>query len=254
MASLFEKLMANKDTANILDKLQPSDIVMAIMIGAKLEFKEATSLAKKLYAERSLSIEPNMQYPVPPQSRGPKSEVEESTPFPVIPRHHFPPDPRSRPSEWPYDAGTSQAMNPKNRGRKRPLTTGKDVGDKKLKPVFKGPLDTDFRQQPTSSAPASGVYQKTFHSKDNNTPSSSSSWSIQGYPGWSRSPKDKEYNRRPTGIPFPIKAELPIGNEEKEEEPSFLKSPTVGAPSATIGGRSPFMGPKAVGHRGWGRR
>src|SRR5690606_36316732 len=109
-------------------------------------------------------IETNKQYPVPAKLKK-DGDIEESagnfinaSPTIIIPRHHFPPDPRQKVGDWPYDDMTTAAMDIKNKGRRRPL--------------MQGPLDLRKRQPGGDGAGGQGIYSKNCpHNRDNSTSS-----------------------------------------------------------------------------------
>jgi len=257
---VIDKLISTKKVLDIVKLMQPLDIASVVAVELDLHPLDAARAAVGLIKHNhdvhyeglaGGSIETNKEFPVPPDRRrknhvDPEVGIEagyhkdegmmakpqgkiDVTPRHVIPRHHFPPDPRDRPEGWPYDDATVAGMEPRGRGHLRGLTTGPPV-----RYVFKQahPFRTDLRlNQPGGDASAGGIYQKSRHSRDNSTPSGGKTWSKQGSPGWSSSPPGKEFD-----MPDDLRVDEV---EDEEEELNMEKNPPVGAsrPMLGYGGR-----------------
>lgn len=94
-----------------------------------------------------------------------------------MPSHQFPPKPTTKSNDWPYDASTVAVMDPHSKGRRRPLMQNADLS-KKNNPGGTG----------------NALFQKSGPHNVSGNSSDSSSITVNGYPGWSSTMADKEYD------------------------------------------------------------
>ena len=147
-----------------------------------------------------------------------------------IKRREFPPDPRSLPDEWPYNDMNVAGMDPKNKGKKRPLMQGKN------------PLIPDLRkhQRGGDTWGGSGNITGKFgsHSSDNHM-SVGSVVSTVGDPGWSRSPPGKEFDSPNDKVETKKERKKKIYKyvlkDVEDDKPNFMKDPPVGCSTANLG-------------------
>jgi len=174
----------------------------------------------------------------------------DTTPRFPFKRYEFPPAPIAEPEGFPYDDMNKAGMNPKNKGKKRPLMQGKSKNDDPYSFVGKkNPFDMNPKKNLPAHIGSSGnpVSKMTQHSADN-AGSTGGAWNTRGYYGWSKSPPGKEFDM-PPGVPkakkegekkykFVLKG---FDAEEEKETPEFLKQEPVGSriPILGFGGRIP---------------
>lgn len=249
----------NEKIVGLVQLTKPLEIAKIISVNLDLCPKNASKVAVGLVRRindglAAPSIETNMEYPIPSSTKkyspedmdidefiatfnevsAPGGKVDITPKFDFR-RDQFPPDPRSKADEWPYDDMTKAGMDPKNKSRKRPLNMSKlKDKDKQLKKyVFseknKGILDLDLRLGQPGGDAGGGIFKRnTPHSRDNSTSTAGNrSWSRRGQPGWSSSPAGKEFD-------------LPDEPRESVNDiANFEENPPVGAPIPTLnyGGR-----------------
>jgi hypothetical protein len=227
LKGLIDQLKSNEKVIELVKVMQPLDIVVVISRDLGLHREKAKTITMDLIKHTKTAetegmvargIETNKQYPVPASSRkdqDPNLESEEkikedagnyvnSLPTYSVNRNQFPPDPKQKTDDWPYDSMTVAAMAPRSKGRRRPLMQG----------AFDPNMD---KNQPGVSG--KGVQSKSApHSRTNSTSSSGRSWSKQGTPGWSSSPPGREFNlpndRPPDELPddLDIMKPSPVGS------------------------------------------
>jgi len=217
LKDLIGKLIANENVIGLVKMMQPMDIVAVISVDLDLQDGDAESVVANLLQHARHEgmglpgIETNKQYPVPAKIRR-DNEVEEDyinnlgQMNPDISPDHFPPEPRPDAVGWPYDGMTKAIMDPKNKGRKRPLMQG----------VF----DPNFKKrQPGGDYGGSqGIYSRETPHADNSQSSSGRSYDAKGRPGWSSSPPGKEFD-------------LPNEIPDEEDLPDNIIGPSpVGSP------------------------
>lgn len=261
--SIVEKLANNQKIRGLVNQMKPLEVVKALS-GLGLRPKEASRVAleliKKIEGLSAPSIDRG-QYPVPPEIRKDNEKDEhiarpqgkvDITPKFIVRRHQFPPDSSGKPEDWPYDDNTTQTMEPKNKQRKRGLTSSKK----------KNPFHPDLRlKQPGGDgAGGGGIYRKTTGGGQGDMPGAgNSTWVARGTKGWN-SPPGKEFDTPPP----PNRKTKKVGEDERlpnagdsDDEPKFLKQPNTGASSSVAylgyGGRTPPRTSKA-GYRGYRRR
>lgn len=248
---IIENLYQNKKALGLVSMMAPVELMKALVKNLDLVPKDAArvvlDLKKRVEGISNPGIESNKMYPVPPQHRKDPEDDQQDEGVLGRPwgkdsyhgpagfsRHQFPPDPREEPGEYPYDDVFVHYMNkPK---RKKPIMNSREP-----KVKHKNPLDIDLRsgQPGGDGAGGGGIYRRSFHSRDNDTPGSGTSWSKQGKPGWSSSPKGKEFDVPPKSIKKskPVELSQPVsGGQAKrppnagdnDGEPSFMKDPNVG--------------------------
>lgn len=231
-----DDIVQNKKAIEMVKLMGPLDIASVIAKDYSLCPHDAAKATIKVIQHvegiRPPSIETNKEYPVPPVLKK-DGDVEESmlgrpdtkidiTPRFVFNRGEFPPDPRDRNDpDWPYDDHTKAGIDPKNKGRKRPLMTSKDPTKKKF--IFKQDLASG---QPGGDGAGGGGLQQTTRQGDGSMPGSGTSWQRKGTaPGWASSPPGKEFD-----LPDDTKESI-----EDDDELNFQKNAPVGSPVPNIG-------------------
>jgi hypothetical protein len=183
LKDLIGKLKANGKVMGLVKLMKPMDVVAVISTKMELCDRDAKFVTKNLLQHKESYIN-NLGALVPD-----------------IKRYHFPPDPIEEPGQWPYDDMTKAAMDPHNKGKKRPLMTSLD------------PLDIDPQAKDQSGTSDSGLYLKSPpHAQGNSMPVSGRSFDKRGTPGWSASPPGKEFEL-PDNIdvtkPSPVGSPIP---------------------------------------------
>jgi len=280
----IEDIISSSDKIrDIARYMSPLEIVKALHKDLSLSLPQASKIAVDLLKKKSEgisfpSIETNKSFPVPALMKRDdkrylnfKDEIEEAaslakpssktdiTPKFDFPRHHFPPDPRSEPGEWPYDAMSKASMSIKNKGKRRPLMNSKENKPNKVRYAIKGVFDTDHKLNAPGADAGGGVHSKVSHSYDNSMSSRGSSWPTRGYAGWSSSPPGAHFSdpNDPAVTGVTKKAhekKIPHSYEYGDKkikdikppkddggyEISFFEDPPVGSPIPTFkGGRNP---------------
>lgn len=148
LTKIIEQLVTSSSVMELVKVMQPLDMVAVLVRDFDLCPHDASKATLNLIKHSH-----DVHY---------ESDL---TPGADMKRWHFPPDPRQEPSEWPFDDMTKAVMDPKNKGKKRPLMQGKDDGE------------------------GNALHQKNApHFKGN------AGFTKDGYSGWSKSPSDKEFN------------------------------------------------------------
>lgn len=180
-------LSKNKKFYDLVQLMKPLEVVQIMKTDLDLHAKEALYLYVNVFKEflqkkrATIPFEKN-QYPVPNVNQ---REVEEnyvnSQPVYIFSDTEFPPKPRKRDNDWPYDPNTLFISDPKNKKR-RPLLQSKDLTTNKN------------LQQPGISG--LGIFQKNngSHTASGNMPDATGNITTRGYPGLSSSPQGKEFD------------------------------------------------------------
>lgn len=248
---IIDKLIANQKVVELVKMMQPVDIVAVISTDLGLQSQSASSvvsnLLRRIEGVASPAIETNKQYPVPSVIRRDNNVDEDfvnnlGQTAPEMNPDEFPPEPRKKPGEWPYDAMTTAAMSPKNKGRRRGMIDSKTPGENPFNANLKK------RLQPGGDYGGSqGIYSRNSPHFDNPDSSSGRSYDAKGKPGWSSSPPGKQFD-------LPIDPDdMPHQREtltDKDLEKVF-GNPPVGAPipKFTLGHGEPRKNGERTGFR-----
>jgi len=234
----------NKKAMGLVSMMSPIELMKGLVKDLDILPKDAARMVMDLkkYSEAlsNPSIETNKEYPVPAAMRNqPEDNQEENAALgrpqgkssfhgPTgFPRHHFPPDPREKPGDFPYDDVFTNYMNsPK---RKKPLMTGREP---KVK-TKQNPLNPNFGAGQPGGDGAGGGGMHRRSSGNGSMPGSGASFSVHGPSGWSSAPPGAEFDVPPKTIKRARrKSELttnrPPNAGDNDGTPSFMKTPNVG--------------------------
>lgn len=298
ISGFVDRLVKDKKVRDLVRAMKPLDVAKVVAVNLDLQPQRACKTALNLIKHAhdvhyegisSPGIESNKEFPVPPEKKRDKPRLlrfkqDESTlarpqgktmwgrPGPAdVPRHHFPPDPRDEPEEWPFDDMTVASMKPSHRSPKRPLTAAKDNSDSRAWKQKGNPLNPDLkiRQPGGDGAGGGGIYRLTFQTKTGDMPGAGNkSWVAKGTKGWNSMPgaefdnpdaendQPKDLKKKPPtgeamgGGSVNVNPKSQNAGDEDEDEPKFLKNPPVGSsrPSTNFGGRTPAQ---PAGYRNW---
>lgn len=270
---IVDRLLTKQETVELVKLMKPLDVANVVAVDLGLCSKDASrttvDLIKHAHVPRreglsAPSIE-KLPYPVPnhldksgtPLLSDPTyggddpDDVDEHlarpfgkddiTPRFDVQRHHFPPDPIAEPGGWPYDAMTVKSLKPGTKSRKKPLTMGKGnddqkVDDQKIKVYTFRTFNPNMKPPGGDGGGGGGIYSKSApHLRHNNMSSRGQSWDRKGMPGWSSSPRGKEFD-----LP---ESELHGSNAgEDDGTPSFMKDAPVGSSIPTMNKSGPSPG------------
>lgn len=177
LKDLVSKLVADKKVMGLVKLMQPTDVIAVISTDLDLQDEDAENVVANLIQHAhgahyegmaSPGIE-KLPYPVPSSIRRDNTKTEDIS---DLSPHQFPPDPREEPKKWPYDAMTKAGMDPKFKGKRKPL--------------MQGPFDPNLKKnRPGGDAGANALQSAPQPHADN---------SYHGRAGWSSTPPGKEYD------------------------------------------------------------
>ena len=176
--NMLERLVSKQEIVELVKVMKPIEIMKVLAQDHALCASDAAQLAFGLLSSvGDVQKEDYTSIPIGP---------------PEINGNQFPPPPRARPAEFPYDAMTVAGMDPKNKAHKRSLTMGKKDSASIKVLLKKGIFDPEMSLNQPGGDGGNGT-QISMKPGSGNMPGGGSSWSKQGVAGWSSSPPGKEF-------------------------------------------------------------
>ncbi len=261
----------NRKALGLVSMMTPIELMKTLVQNTDLLPKEAAKvvmgLKKHVENIAAPGIEGNQMYPIPPSHRkDPEDNQDEDAeeldelgggggPGPID-RHHFPPDPREEPGDYPYDDVFVNYMN--NPKRKKPLMTGREP---KVR-TKRNPLNPNLGAGQPGGDGAGGGGMHRRASGNGAMPGSGGSFTTAGTAGWSSSPAGQEFEIPSKSIKRSQRsnneggqANHPPNAGDNDGNPNFMKSTNVGQTIWTPGtGRSGTSNHRMKPYRGYGKR